>query len=53
MDNERCIGCNHWIYSERIEKKYGMGTGLCEIDKEAKGCDRNCCLLFEERKGNG
>ena len=29
-----------------------MGTGICQADREAKGCDRRACLLFvlAERK---
>lgn len=26
-----------------------MGTGICEADKEPKGCDRKACILFIER----
>lgn len=46
---KRCRQCGHWTYNEWIERKYGMGTGKCRMDGEAKGCDRRACLLFRER----
>ena len=44
-----CCQCEKWKYDERIERKYGDGTGLCNIDKEPKGCDRKSCMLFKNR----
>ena len=50
-ERNRCGQCTHWMYNELIEHKYGMGTGKCRMDGEAKGCDRRACLLFQERGG--
>lgn len=49
MNKKHCSQCQKWQYNDHIERKYGMGTGICEADKEPKGCDRKSCLLFEER----
>lgn len=49
LDKRRCSQCQKWQYNDRIERKYGMGMGVCEADKEPKGCDRKACFLFIER----
>ncbi len=50
---DRCHQCKRWKYNDRIERTYGMGTGICEADMEPKGCDRRACLLFIEKEMNG
>lgn len=49
LDKKHCSHCQKWQYNDRIERKYGMGTGICKMDKEPKGCDRKACILFIER----
>ena len=46
--SKKCSQCAKWQYNESIERRYGMGTGLCEEDKEPKGCDRTGCLMFQK-----
>lgn len=41
-----CFECGRFQYNERIERKYGMGTGICSADNEPKGCNHKACLLF-------
>ena len=47
-----CSSCTNWNYNERIEQKYGMGSGICKFDNEVKGCDRKACLLYEKRSND-
>lgn len=49
-NNKYCYQCKHWKYNDWIEIKYGEGTGLC--NDEPKGCNRQACLLFEEREND-
>lgn len=48
--SKKCSQCAKWQYNESIERRYGMGTGLCEEDREPKGCDRTGCLIFQKRE---
>lgn len=50
VTEKQCYKCEGWQYNERIERTYGMGTGLCAIDREPKGCNRKACLLFREKE---
>lgn len=45
---EECYQCVKWEYNDKIERKYGEGTGLCNADREPKGCNRRACVLFEK-----
>ena len=37
--------CGHWQYDDRIERKYGEGTGYCPMICDATGCNRAACML--------
>lgn len=50
MNEEQCYQCTNWEYNDRIEKKYGEGTGLCTEDRQPKGCNKSACLLFNQNK---
>lgn len=49
-EEKECYQCSKWQYNEGIEHIYGQGTGLCNEDKQPKGCNRKNCLLFDENK---
>ena len=48
--SKECYECGNWQYNERTERIYGQGTGVCELDKQPKGCNRKSCMLFKDRE---
>ena len=50
MEVKYCMECGHWKYDDRIEHKYGEGTGYCPMRGDATGCDRAACMLAIPRK---